>query len=240
MRLLLYPYHLTKYISNNDINIYIRNYKDMFYPYIEKYINPYIFKIADNIIIFYTFSEIRINRYLNSIYKMSCFKLLTNCYKKYYIPEIEIIKDNKVLLTCKKSHISFNREIMDFFIYTDIDESYPLNKLIFNDLLSFTDDYELCSYKFQMIQLLFDNNEEYIITLHNSKETYYIVDNQIDNYVILYLLYKQHGVYKNPDKTHYMINLMDDSINIDILNENDLIILYKDNFKIQYRIKNIE
>ena len=37
----------------------------MFYPYVEKYINPYIFKIADNIIIFYTFSEIRINRYLN-------------------------------------------------------------------------------------------------------------------------------------------------------------------------------
>lgn len=212
----------------------------MFYPYIEKYINPYIFKIADNIIIFYTFSEIRINRILNNMYKMSCFKILTNCYKRNYIPEIEIIKDNKVLVTCKKSHISFNPEIMDFFIYTDIDGSYPLNKLIFNDLLSFTDEYELCSYKFQMIQLLFDNNEKYIITLHNSKETYYVVDNQIDKYVILYLLYKQHGVYKNPDKIHFMINLMDESINIDILNENDLIILYKDNFKIQYRIKPVD
>ena len=240
MRLLVYPYHLTKYISNNDINICIKNYKDMFYPYVEKYINPYIFKIADNIIIFYTFSEIRINRYLNNIYKMSCFKLLNNYYKRNYIPEIEIIKDNKVFVVCKKSHISFNPEIMDFFIYTDIESSYPLNKLIFNDLLSFTDEYELCSYKFQMIQLLFNENEEYIITLHNSKETYYVVDNQIDKYVILYLLYKQHGVYKNPDKTHYMVNLMDDNINIDVLNENDLIILYKDNFKIQYRIKMVE
>jgi hypothetical protein len=210
----------------------------MFYSYIEKY--PYLFKIVDSIIIFYTFSEIRINRYLNSIYKMNCFQFISNWYKKNYIPEIEIIKDNRVLVTCKKSHISFNPEIMDFFIYTDIDEFYPLKKLIFNDLLSFTDEYELCSYKFQMIQILFDDNTKYIITLHNSKETYYVVNNEIDKYFILYLLYKQHGVYKNPDKTHYMINLMDDSINIDILNENDLIILNKDCHKIQYRIKHVE
>ena len=205
----------------------------MFYPYFEKYINPYIFKIADNIIIFYTFYDIRINKYLSNIYKMRCFQFLTDCYKRNYIPEIEIIKDNKVLTTCKKKHITFNPEIMDFFIYTDIESSYPLKKIIFNNLHSFTDEYKICSYKFQMIQLLFDNNEKYIITLHNSKETYYIANNQIDNHVILYLLYKQHGIYKNPDKTCYMINLMDDKINIDILNENDLIILNKYFFKIK-------
>ena len=171
---------------------------------------------------------------------MNCFQSLSNFYKRNFIPEIEIIKDNKLFITCKKKYIKFNSEIMDFFICTDVESSYPLKKLIFNDLLSFTDEYELCSYKFQMIQILFDNNEKYIITLHNSRETYYLVDNQIDKYVILYLLYKQHGVYKNPDKIHYMINLMDDEINIDILNENDLIILNKDNFKIQYRIKPVE
>jgi hypothetical protein len=203
----------------------------MFYLYLERF--------TKTIIILYTFSEIRINRYLNNIYKMSCYQFLTNYYKKNYISEIEIIKDNKVFVTCKKKKITFNSDIMDFFIYTDLESSYPLSKLIFNNLLSFTDEYELCSYKFQMIQLLCDD-KEYIITLHNSKETYYVANNEIDNYVIFYLLYKQHGVYKNPDETHYTIYLMDDKINIDVLNENDLLILNKDDFKIQYRIKPVE
>ena len=50
---------------------------------------------------------------------------------------------------------------MDFFIYTDI-ETYPMNKLIFNNLTSFTDNYELCSYKFPMIRITMDD-KEYII-----------------------------------------------------------------------------
>ena len=37
-----------------------------------------------------------------------------------------------------------------------------------------------------------------------------------------------------------MINLMDNNMNIEILNENDLIILNKDDYKIQYRIKPVE
>jgi hypothetical protein len=170
---------------------------------------------------------------------MRCFQFLTDYYKRIFIPEIELIKDNKVLTTCKKKHITFNPEILDFFVYTDI-ETYPMNKLIFNNLSSFTDEYELCSYKFPMIQILFEKEEQYTITLHNSRENYYIANNKIDKYVIFYLLYKQRGVYKNPDKTFYMINLMDDKINIDFLNENDLIILNKDDYKIQYRIKPVE
>ena len=39
---------------------------------------------------------------------------------------------------------------------------------------------------------------------------------------------------------YYMINLMDNNMNIEILNENDLIILNKDDYKIQYRIKPVE
>jgi hypothetical protein len=170
---------------------------------------------------------------------MRCFQFLTDFYKRFIIPEIELIKDNKVVTTCIKKHITFNPEILDFYIYTDI-ETYPMNKLIFNNLSSFTDEYELCSYKFPMIQIIFEKEEQYAITLHNSTENYYIANNKIDKYVIFYLLYKQHGVYKNPDKTFYMINLMDDKINIDFLNENDLIILNKDDYKIQYRIKPVE
>lgn len=202
----------------------------MLYSYVEIF--------TKNIIIFYTFSEIRINRYLNNIYKMKCFQFLTSFYIRCFNPEIELIKDNKVLTTCKKKNITFNSDIMDFFIYTDI-ETYPMNKLIFNNLTSFTDNYELCSYKFPMIRITMDD-KEYIITLHNYKETYYVANNKIDKYVIFYLLYKQHGINKNPDKTKYMMNLMDDNINIEILNENDLIILKKDNFTIQYRIKPID
>ena len=216
-------------------------YKDMskYYLYVDKYIIPYIFKFTENILIFYTYSEIRINRYLNNIYKIKCFQLLTNYYKRTFIPEIELIKDNKVVTTCLKKHITFNPDILDFYIYTDI-ETDPMNKLIFNNLSSFTDEYELCSYKFPMIQLLFDNEEQYDIKLHNLKENYYIANNKIDKYFIFYLLYKQHRVYKNPDNTYYMINLMDNNMNIEILNENDLIILNKDDYKIQYRIKPVE
>ena len=83
-----------------------------------------------------------------------------------------------------------------------------------------------------MIHVKITDNECYLIYLSNKKENYYLVSNVIDKFVICYLLYKQYCILKNGYTISYKLDLIDDKMDFINLNENDIIVLDVNNYKI--------
>ena len=186
----------------------------------------------ENTVTMYSLIEIKINIFYNWVVKTNLMIYLYSLYTKYIIHEIEMIVDNRIVYSTNKHELNiYNENYMDFFIYIDKD-SYPMNKLICRKIIDYDENYGICSFKFQMIHIKITDNESYLIELSNKKENYYLVSNIIDKFVICYLLYKQYFILKNGHTISYNLELIDDKMDFINLNENDIIVLDVNNYKI--------
>jgi hypothetical protein len=185
----------------------------------------------------YTVFEIKFNTFYNWLVKTNLMIYFYDLYKKYMIYEIEMVIDNEIVYSTNKHELNlYNEEYMDFYIYIDKD-SYPMNKLICRKIVDYDENYGVCSFKFQMIHVKFSDNESYLIDLNNKKENYYLVSNVIDKFVICYLLYKQYFILKNAHIISYNLELIDDKMNFINLNEDDIIVLDVNQYKIVHNQK---
>lgn len=183
-------------------------------------------------VIMYSAIEIRFNIFYNWLVKTNLMIYLYNLYTSYFIHDIEMIMDNRIIYSTNKNELNlYNEDYMDFFIYVDKD-SYPMNKLICRKIIDYDENYGICSFKFQMVNVRITEHENYLIDLSNKKENYYLVSNIIDKFIICYLLYKQFFILKNGHTITYNLDLIDDKMNFINLNENDIIVLDVNNYKI--------
>lgn len=214
---------------------------------LQGFINIYFFTVEivkDKSLIFiekavtmYTVIEIKFNTFYNWLVKTNLMIYLYNLYTKYMIHDIEMIMDNRIIYSTNKNELHvYNEDYMDFFIYVDKD-TYPMNKLICKKRIDYDENYYICSFKFQMIHVKITDYESYLIDLSNKKENYYLVSNVIDKFVICYLLYKQYCISKNGHTISYNLELIDDKMDFINLNENDIIVLDVNNYKIVHNKK---
>jgi hypothetical protein len=186
----------------------------------------------ENAVTMYTIIEIKFNIFYNWLIKTNLMIYFYSLYTKYMIHEIEMIMDNRIIYSTNKNELYlYNEDNMDFFIYID-KYTYPMNKLICRKKIDYDENYGICSFKFQMIHVKITDNECYLIDLSNKKENYYLVSNVIDKFVICYLLYKQYCILKNGYTISYKLDLIDDKMDFINLNENDIIVLDVNNYKI--------
>jgi len=186
----------------------------------------------ENAVTMYTIIEIKFNIFYNWVIKTNLMIYFYSLYTKYMIHEIEMIMDNRIIYSTNKNELYlYNEDNMDFFIYID-KYTYPMNKLICRKKIDYDENYGICSFKFQMIHVKITDNECYLIYLSNKKENYYLVSNVIDKFVICYLLYKQYCILKNGYTISYKLDLIDDKMDFINLNENDIIVLDVNNYKI--------
>ena len=215
--------------------------------FLQGFINIYLFTVEivkdkslifiENAVTMYTVIEIKFNTFYNWLVKTNLMIYLYNLYTKYMIHDIEMIIDNRIIYSTNKNELHvYNEDYMDFFIYVDKD-TYPMNKLICKKRIDYDENYYICSFKFQMIHVKITDYESYLIDLSNKKENYYLVSNVIDKFVICYLLYKQYCISKNGHTISYNLELIDDKMDFINLNENDIIVLDVNNYKIVHNKK---
>jgi len=222
---------------NNNIFTDLKNISVIWRDNIIEFLKDNILLFIENSIILYTVFEIKFNTFNNWLVKTDLMVYFYEIYKKYMLYEIEMVIDNETVYSTNKHELNlYNEDYMDFFIYIDKD-SYPMNKLICRKRIDYDDNYGICSFKFQMIHVRFSENESYLIDLNNKKENYYVVSNVIDKFVICYLLYKQYFILKNAHTISYNLELIDDKMNFINLNENDIIILDVNQYKIVHNQK---
>ena len=195
----------------------------------------FFYEIAHYGVKYYSLAQIVTRKYIKNISQNKYIESSVFYLKDLLINDVELIKDSCVLLRCKTSNlVMYNPLYMDFMIYSDI-HSYPVNKVICKDVYNFVKPYEVCDFKLYMIKIILSETVNYMINLSTAEYNYYVVGNVIDKFVVLYLLYKQHGIIVNEDTVCYTIEIMDHNIEVVYVTENDDIILEKST----YRIKNV-
>jgi len=228
------------------MNFLKNRYNNIFYL-IQCFVNNYFFiseLVKNNLLIFiensvvlYTVIEIKFNIFYNWLVKTNLSIYLYRLYTKYMINDIEMIMDNRIIYSTNKNELYvYNEDYMEFFIYID-KNTYPMNKLICKKKINYNENYVICSFKFQMIHVKITDHESYLIDLSNKKENYYLVSNVIDKFVICYLLYQQYFISKNAHTISYNLELIDEKMDFIILNENDIIVLDVNNYKIVHNKK---
>lgn len=124
----------------------------------------------------------------------------------------------------------------NFIIYSDYSNLEKPNKICCVD---FPENLNYEASTIHFISLLLNyQNEEYNIELQNKDYNYYIVNNKIDNKFIKY--YWKQILNKNNDIEEYMLTLCDQDVNIKVLQPNDTIIIYKNNYEIIHEKDKIE
>jgi len=160
-------------------------------------------------------------------------------------PEIEIIKFNDVISSVDKTRVSISQLLFyDFIIYSDY--SVPLdadtsflrvNKVLYSGFPIFPLNYSYSLCKFSFISLnvrLFVDckAKSYVIKLSNDSENYYVVGNKINRFIICYLLKQQHGITCDKIMQEYILELIDQNVNMKTLTEKDEIILNETDYKV--------
>lgn len=177
------------------------------------------------------------------------YKLIT---KNDVIYSIEFYKSNKLVIrksishddllkhiTVEKSLIDIKNSIPDecnLIVYSDhsqpnqeLHKTQQINKICYND---FPHDLEYVISNIRFISLLLTcKSQEYNIELQNVHFNYYIVNNKIDKKFIKY--YWNHIINNSDDNLdEYMLTLCDQDVNIKMLDQTDVIIIYKDSYDI--------
>lgn len=228
-----------KYIelSNSKIFKILFNVFIHIYLYTFEILKNIIFLFIENSVTMYTVIEIKFNIFYNWLVKTNLIIYLNNLYITYIVNEIEMIMDSRTVYSTSKKELDvYNEDYMDFFIYID-KETYPMNKLICRKKIDYDENYGICSFKFQMIHVKISEYESYLINLSNKKENYYLVSNIIDKFVICFLIYNQFCVLKNSHTISYNLEIIDDKMNFINLNEDDIIVLDVNNYKIVHNNK---
>jgi hypothetical protein len=156
-------------------------------------------------------------------------------YKLRNTNNIEIIKDNKVVLSTKREAFLaeplLELEVADFCIYSDYTTPEKLNKVIY--FWSPTNyQYVPCKYSFISVNIVIENDSTYKIQL----DSFYIVGNKFNNLVVCYLLQSQHGLTYTSDNVKYVMNIIDDDVNMVSLCELDELVLLERTYTINKSI----
>jgi hypothetical protein len=202
-----------------------------------EFVKDKLLMFVEKSIMLYTIIQINFNIFYNWLVKTNLMIYLCSLYRKYMVNEIDMIMDNKIIYSTNKNELYvYNEDYMDFFIYID-KNTYPMNKLICKKRKDYNENYLVCSFKFQMINVIFSEHESYLIDLSNKKENYYVVSNVIDKSVICYLLFQQYFILKDVNTIMYNLDLIDDKMDFIKLNDNDIIVLDVNNYKIVHNKK---
>lgn len=156
--------------------------------------------------------------------------------------EIEIIKFNDVIASTNKESVNIHHLLLyDFIIFSDYDGakdfSQKVNKVLYFgfDNFPFTYSYNICKFSFISfnVKLLLDGQEKsYPIKLSNESENYYVIGNKINRLLICYLLKKHHGVMRDELTETYVLELIDQNVNMISLSEKDEIVLNEKDYKV--------
>ena len=205
-----------------------------FFLYLSKNKYNILANIAYQSVLYYSYVEINVKKQLNILYTFPIVKNSIYKMKIYMFNEVELIKSNFVFKTCElKDLITYNKDYIDFFIFTDF---YTSNKIVSKDI-NFSLNVEKCDYKFYIINVtisnveLIDDEHKFLIQL----DDYYMVNNIINKYLICFLIYKQFKVYLDPENINYILELMDNNMEYKSITEKEEIILKKDEYLINKR-----
>ncbi|NDA89448.1 MAG: hypothetical protein EBY20_00820 [Alphaproteobacteria bacterium] len=156
--------------------------------------------------------------------------------------EIEIIKFNDVIASTNKENIHIHQLLLyDFIVFSDYDGakelSQKVNKVLYFgfDNFPFTYSYNVCKFSFISfsVKLLVDGQEKsYPIKLSNDSENYYVIGNKINKLLVSYLLKKQHGVMRDELTETYVLEFIDQNVNMLSLSEKSEIVLNENDYKI--------
>jgi hypothetical protein len=197
--------------------------------------NNFLSLIAYQTMFYYSYLEIYIKKHVEIISNIPIVK--NSIYKIKYIVfnDVELIKNNLVLNTCRLSDlIRYNPKYFDFFIYTDYKTS---NKIVGKDVpIPLT--VEKCDYRFYIMNVTVNNLvSENTFTIH--LDNFYMVNNVINKYLICFLINRDYNVYVNPEVVKYTLEIMDNDMNYKSITEKEDIILKKDMYLVnnQYNEK---
>jgi predicted nucleic acid-binding protein len=91
-------------------------------------------------------------------------------------------------------------------------------------------DFKPSHFSFLYVDIIFNQTERYSIELE-TPYNYYVVGNKIDSNILLYLLTKQHTIFKNPDEL-YIVEFLDNHIKLKYITEEDAIVFEEHTYKI--------
>jgi len=123
-----------------------------------------------------------------------------------------------------------------FIVYSDfknIKTDKRINKICYKSI-PYNFEYELSNIKFIGLMLTYNNKEDELIDLYNDNYNYYVVNNRIDKYFLLYyvrnILLDKSVI--SVDNFQYKLTLYDEKANIKELDNNDVIVIQKDSYEI--------
>jgi len=195
------------------------------------YYQTLIFSLSYNAILFYSKGEMYTNKTIDNIKKYPPLASILENYKLRNTNNIEIIKDNKVVLSTKKEAFLaeplLELEVADFCIYSHYSTSEKLNKIIY--FWSPTNyQYVPCKYSFISVNIVIENDSTYKIQL----DSFYVVGNKFNSLVVCYLLQSQHGLTYTSDNVKYVMNIIDHDVNMVSLCESDDLVLLEGTYTI--------
>jgi hypothetical protein len=190
------------------------------------------------IILTYSYMEMYAKKiyYHPSMHQIRAF--IKNANKK---SELEIVKFNEVVLTNRDTVHVHDLILCNFIIFSDYNDSnlssQKVNKILYFGIedFPFTYTYNVCKFSFISfnVKLIVNCKEKsYPIKLSDTSENYYVIGNKINRLLICYLLKKQHGVICDESKEKYVLELIDQDVNMITLTEKDEIILNEKNYKV--------
>jgi hypothetical protein len=192
------------------------------------------------LVLTYSYVEMYAKKLYNHENMSEIRKFIETAKKK---PEIEIIKFNDVINCIDKKHVSIHHLLLyDFIVYSDYSrpinsQSSRVNKVLYSGVNAFplNYSYSLCEFSFISlnVRLLVDSKAKlYPIKLANDSENYYVIGNKINRFIICYLLKKQHGIVCDDLTENYVLDLIDQNVNMLSITEKDEIILNENNYKV--------
>lgn len=198
-----------------------------YYIYPEVY-NKYLIDYGLKILKIYVKSEMIFLKYFN----------LVNDYLKYDNND-ELSNYTIVILNNKYSLIEDTKNIdvnYDYLIYNLKNEKINYRIINNNEVpVKNITDYDKCNYNFMNITVVIrQNNDDKCLDLKLSTDamTYYIVDNELNDSIIKYVIKEQHNIEPETYTNEYVMTIVDHNINIVNLTNKDKIIFHKDNYEI--------
>jgi hypothetical protein len=191
----------------------------MFFYLKNLFSNEFILNIGIKIIYLYSYCEILLNKYIPNL-------LVNNSIKETNKQGLHYYKDG-VLLTGEKNNFDLLINITE---NTHKNKQLSIRRVVKG--IEAENYYTLTNYKFISFTVNY-LGDEYEVHLSNSKYTYYVVNNEINEAFIKYYLVNYYNI-ENIDNNifSYSATILDENMNVVSFTENDKLILFYDTYKI--------
>ena len=121
----------------------------------------------------------------------------------------------------------------DIIVYSDLQNDKKVNKICYKELTNYL-NYEISNIKFLALLISYRDKNDILIELSTEEYNYYIVNNTIDKFFVLYFIkniLKDNSI-DNPVDFKYTITLYDENATISTLNETDIITINQSDYSI--------